>query len=197
MHHIAATLHAQGVIVGVCTLQRHGVTSGEVEDHDVHAFHIAKALQAMIVELRVLNVGLAVEEGQGVLRQREVQRRLRHSGAIYHLVYPQEVTREQRLLERGRWNLIVLTDKQEQEIDQHQCIGDGINPAHECAHRPLLPAFPCTPGDELRQVDVGEQQQAQQEQRVAHPDGPQHIDERHDAKSHPTRSFHTSQTFTE
>ena len=94
-HHITAALVAQGVVVGVGHLQGHGVAGGEIEHHDVHALDIAQTFQAVVLELRLVDIGLAVKEGQRVLCQREVQRRLRHTGAVHHLVYPQEIACQQ------------------------------------------------------------------------------------------------------
>ena len=92
--HVVAILQAQGIVVGVGTFQRHGVTSREVKHHDIHALDIAQALQSVVIKLRALNIGLAIQDGQHVLSQREVQRRLRHAGAIGHLVDPQEIARQ-------------------------------------------------------------------------------------------------------
>ena len=94
-HHVAATLLAQGVVIGIGALQGHGVACREVKHHNIHALHVAQTLQALVFQLGMLDVGLAVEERQGVLRQREVQRRLRHARAVGHLVHPQEVACQQ------------------------------------------------------------------------------------------------------
>ena len=68
-----------------------GVALGVVEDDDVTALDAADARQAMVVELRVGEVALGVDDGQGVLRQREVKRRLRHARPVNGLVDPQVV----------------------------------------------------------------------------------------------------------
>ena len=145
----------------------------------------------------MLDVGLAVEERQRVLGQREVQRCLWHTGAIGHLVDPQEVTREQRFLQRRRGNLIVLADEQEQEINQHQGIDNGVHPTHDGAHGAFLHALPRAPRQVLSQVDVAKQQQAKQQPGVAHPDGPQHIDQCHSAEAQPAGHLHTTQALLE
>ena len=92
VNRFTAMTHAQGVVIlAAAILQCHGVAGREVKHHDVHALHVAQAFQAVVLQLRFVDVGLAVEDGKGVLSQREVQRRLRHAGTVGHLVYPQEV----------------------------------------------------------------------------------------------------------
>jgi hypothetical protein len=49
----------------------------------------------------------------------------------------------------------------------------------------------------LRQVDVGQQQQTQQQQRVTHPDGPQHIEQCYGSETCPTGLFHAPQALLE
>ena len=97
---LATEFQALGVVVGILRLERHGVASREVKHHDVATLDLAQTLQSVISQLRLVDVALAVEERQGVLCQREVQGCLRHARTIDHLVDPQEVTREQGLLER-------------------------------------------------------------------------------------------------
>ena len=147
----------------------------------------------MICKLRIFQIALAAQYGQRVLGEREMDWRLRHTGAIHHLVDPQEVAGEQCLFERRRRYLVVLTHKHKQEVNEHQGIHYGVNPAHHRAHGRALHVFPPRPGHKLREIYVGEQNPCRQHPGVAEPYHPSHKNHRHYAEAHPARCLHARQ----
>ena len=97
-HSITAVLKHLSVVIGIGQVDAHCVASGEVKHHNVAALHVAHALEAVVVKLRFFDV--ALHSKQLILSQGEVKWCLWHARTIHHLVYPQEVAREQCFLER-------------------------------------------------------------------------------------------------
>ena len=189
---IGAVEGHQVVEVGVVDLGGHRVAAGEVKDHNIAALHLAHALEAVVAPLRPLDVALDAAR-QRVLRQGEVQRRLRHARPVNHLVDPQVVAREQCLLERRRRYLVVLPHKEKEEVDQHQGIHDGIDPAHDGAHCLALAVFPPVPRHILGEIDVGQQGPEHHYPPAAQPGHPGQKDDRHNGKTRPPRGLHPGQ----
>ena len=72
MHLLAAVKVNESIIVGVLHLQSHSVAGREVKHHNIVTLYVAQAFKAMIIPLWLIDVALAVENRQSVLRQREV-----------------------------------------------------------------------------------------------------------------------------
>ena len=187
---------AQGIVVGVLHLQSHSVACREVKHHNVEALHAAHTFQAVILPLRIVDIRLAVEHRQRVLCQREVQRCVGHARSIHHLVHPQIVAHKQRLLERRRGYLVVLSEEKEDEIHQHQGIHYGIDPPHHCTHGSILGVFPPRPRNELREVDIGKQWQEQNHPPRAKPNDPAYENSSHNGEAGPAGGLHTAKTLT-
>ena len=83
--HLVAYLVGQAVVVLVLLVEGHGVASGIVEHHDVVELHVAKSLHTTVVPMRVVEIALAVEYGQCVLRERHVKRCLRNARPVRQL----------------------------------------------------------------------------------------------------------------
>ena len=72
MHLLAAVKVNKSIIVGVLHLQSHSVAGREVKHHNIVTLYAAQAFEAVIIPLWLIDVALAVENRQSVLRQREV-----------------------------------------------------------------------------------------------------------------------------
>ena len=100
-----------------------------------------------------LDITLTLHDGQRVLRQWHCQRCLRNTGTVADFRYEQVVTRQQRFLQRTRWNHVILEEELIDEIDGHQGKYQRIDPRHHELHR-LLSLLPPLPFDLLRDVNV-------------------------------------------
>ncbi len=151
---------------------------------------------AVIVELRLLDIAPGVDYGERMLRQREMDRGLRHACAVDSLVHPETVADKKRFLQTRGGNLILLAHEGEYEVDQHQSVDDGVDPRHDGA-RHYFPVLPPGPGDELGDIDVDDQRPQQEQPRVAHQDNPEKEYERYNRKAYPARLPHTAQSLPE
>ena len=152
------------LIIVECLILRRSterITSGEIKDHDVIQFHLSEPLYTAIVPMGPLNIALTLHHGEGVLGQRHRQRSLWDTGAIAYFRYEEIVTRQQRLLQRTRWNDVILEEELVDEVDSHKCEHQGIHPRHNELHR-FLGLLPPLPLDLLRNVNIKNKRYYQQ-----------------------------------
>ena len=147
---IAHLIEVVSLILGRRT---NGVTSGIVEHHDIVELNLAQALHSAIVPMGPFDIRLAFEQRHGVLCQRHGQWGLRNTRSIAYLRDEEIVARQEALLQRTRWNDIVLEEEQVDEIDSHQGKHQGIHPRHHELRRTfgILPPLPL---DFLRDIDI-------------------------------------------
>ncbi len=100
MHRKSAEHLHERVVVGIGNLGCHRVARREVKHDNVAALHLAQPLQSLVAPLGPLGVALGVDDRKRVLHEREVHRSHWHARAVGHLVYPQVVAHEKRLLKR-------------------------------------------------------------------------------------------------
>ena len=188
-HAVAPVHRHQSVVVGVGDAAHHCVARREIEYHDVAGFHVAQPFEAMVRELRLLGVAFAQAEGELIVYQREIYRSHRHAGAVDGLVDKQVVARVEGLFKRGRGDLVVLPDEGEEEIDQNEGVDDSVDPRHDAAHHGDFRLLPEGEGDVAGDVDVEQEDAAQQQPPVAHPCHPKHKQNSYDRETDPARGF--------
>ena len=98
-------------------------------------------------------ITLTLHHRQRMLSQRHRQWRLRNTRTITHFRYKQIVPRQQGLLQRTRWNDIVLEEELVDEIHGHQGEDQRIDPRHHELHRSFW-LFPPLPLDLLGDIDI-------------------------------------------
>ena len=124
-----------------------------VEHHDVVQLH-PSAADTLIFPLRPLYVGLAPHHRHRVLRERHRKRCHRLARPVAHLTHEQVVAHQERLLQRRRWNGIVLEKIDVHEIDGHEGEHDGVHPAHHRARHGIVRLLPPRPGNAFRDVGI-------------------------------------------
>ena len=122
-----------GVEVAAPVLGRgeNGVASRVVEHNDVVELHLAQSLSALVAPLRPLDIRVAVDNGQRVLRQRQRERGLRLARAVAHLRHEEVVAYEQRLLKRRRRDDVVLEEVDIDEVNGYKGEHKGVDPRHD------------------------------------------------------------------
>lgn len=161
-----------------------GIACREVEYYDIIQLHLAQTLHTAIVPMGPLDITLTFHNGQRVLRQRHCQRCLRNTGTVADFRYEQVVTRQQRFLQRARWNHVILEEELIDEIDGHQGKYQCIDPRHHELHR-LLSLLPPLPFDLLRDVDVVDKRYDKQSPPALYPIEEQQIEYEYDDKLSP------------
>ena len=131
-----------------------------------------------------LNIALALYDRQRMLCQRHCQRRLWDTGAVAHFRHEQIIARQQRLLQRTRWNHVVLEEELVDEIHGHEGEHQSIYPRHNELHRPFgfLPPLPL---DLLGDIDIKDKRYHQQSPPRLHPVEEQQIQYQHDDELRP------------
>gem|GEM_PF-4515313 len=176
------------VIVRVLLEQGHGVARGEVEDHDVVALHMPQAFDPLVAPMRPVEVGLAVEEWHRVLHQREGEGRVGYTRPIAQFADEKVVAHEERFLERGRGDLVVLKHEQIDEIHGDERKEDVVHPFQRLAYVLVFRAFPCAPGDKPGEEYVRQNEQPEQQPEVFHPNAKQDVQRGPDAEADPLSS---------
>ena len=102
------------------------IASRIVEHYDIVEFHLPQALHTTIVPMGPFDITLTLEKRKRMLCQRHRQWCLWDARTIAYLRYEEVVARQQRLLQRTRWDHIVLEEEQVDEIHgnqgKYQCI---------------------------------------------------------------------------
>ena len=161
-----AVVVTERVVVGVLHERAHGVAGREIEDHDVSALGVVPSGHTAVRPLRFVQVTLAAAEplGEGVLYQRETERRIGDTRTVTGFAHEEEITHAEALLQRGGGDLVVLEQVEVDEIDGHQCEDDGVYPGADGVQQAVLvfQAFPPGPGDVVGDEHVRNQGQKQQ-----------------------------------
>ena len=152
----------QRVIVGIGHPHGHRVARREIKDDDVAPFHLAKAGQPVIGPRRPLDIGLDVEYREGVLHERERERRVGHARPVADFAHKEVIAHEQRFFERRGGYLIILEKENIDKIDCHQGIHDGIDPLHDTQHGLVFRPLPKRPRHIMGKIDVGHDDEQRQ-----------------------------------
>ena len=155
--------HLIEVVSLIASIRTDGVASRIVEHHDIVKLYLAQTFYATIVPVGPFDVRFALEQRQCMLCQGHCQRCLRNTRTITHLRHEEVVTRQQRLLQRTRWNDVVLKEKEVDEVDGYECKHQRVDPRHYPFDGTLgiLPPLPLDFLGDVNVVDKRNDQQAQ------------------------------------
>ena len=119
------------LIIVVCLIlggRTEGIACREVEYDDIIQLDVAQSLHTAIVPMGPFDITLTFYDGQRMLCQRHRQRRLWNTWTVTDFRYKQIITRQQRFLQRTRWNHVILEEELIDEIDGHQGKYQCIDP---------------------------------------------------------------------
>ena len=180
----------QRVIVGIGHPHGHRVARREIKDDDVAPFHLAKAGQPVIRPRRPLDIGLDVEYREGVLHERERERRVGHARPVADFAHKKVIAHEQRFFERRGGYLIILEKENIDKIDCHQGIHDGIDPLHDTQHGLVFRPLPEGPGYIMGKIDVGHDDEQRQNIVIVEPHRKKDKKDGRHAKTYPAGLLH-------
>ena len=184
---------AQHVVVGHgLVFEQYGVARREIEDHHVVAFDPAQSLEPVVGPLdRLGKRFFRLRERHRVVYERERQRRVGHLRAVGHLAHVEVVADQQRLFHRRGGDDVHLEDEDVHQRRHHRGEDDGVDPFVDglVGLAPLAEAYVVAPHvavEELRNVEVEDHHQPQQQPEVARPyDEPQRVEQRGESEADP------------
>ena len=184
---------AQHVVVGHgLVFEQYGVARREIEDHHVVAFDPAQSLEPVVGPLdRLGKRFFRLRERHRVVYERERQRRVGHLRAVGHLAHVEVVADQQRLFHRRGGDDVHLEDEDVHQRRHHRGEDDGVDPFVDglVGLAPLAEAYVVAPHvavEELRNVEVEDHHQPQQQPEVARPyDEPQRVEQRGEREADP------------
>ena len=118
--------------------------------------------------MRPLHVALHVDQRHGVLGERHGERSFRNARSVAYLAHEEIVARKETLLERGRWDHIVLEEEEVDEINRYEREHERINPAHDETDRTFL-ILPPLPVNLLGDVNVEDERNHNESQPALNP----------------------------
>ena len=173
------------IVVRILHLQGHGITGRKVEDDYIAQLHIAETFETLIFHRRPFGVAAGVYERKRIMHKGKMHWCHWHSRTVGQLIYPKEITGEQSLLERRRRNLIILSHEVENEIDEDQCVNNGIDPAHNSPERGIFRFLPPCERYISGDIYIEQQQQEQPYPPCSEPDSPGKEQQSHDTEANP------------
>ena len=153
---LSAYTIAERVILGLIRhLGDDGISGRIVEDHYVVQFD-GLGTHTLVVPLGPLDVALASTQyiGQGVLHHGHMERCLRYTWTVGHLVDHQIIAHQKALLQRTAGDVVVLEEIGVEEVYCYQREYDGIHPAHDGTGQGVLEVLPPRPGNPAGDVGI-------------------------------------------
>ena len=184
---------AQHVVIGdVLVFEQHGVTCREVENHHVVAADGLEPLEPVVWPLDGLAERLfGLREGHRVVHEGERDRGVGHLGSVGDLAHVEVVSDEQGLFHRRGGDHVHLEEEDVHERSHDRCEDDCIDPlVNGLVGFALTAQFgvvaPDVTVEELRDVEVIDDGQSEQQPEVSGPDyEPERIEDRRDGESEP------------